>query len=77
MGWGGGTEIFDTMACELRNLSWDWVRDSTREEFMEPLEVLYQKLRKLDWDIQQESRYWDDPIIGKILGNKFEEGSDE
>lgn len=44
---------------------------------MEPLKVLVARLEDQDWDVPDESSYWTHPIIGKILGNKFEEGDDE
>ncbi len=65
----GGTEIFDAAAYELRELSWRWVRTEDHEDFMEPLKRLVAVLEAQDWDNNNESNYWDDPVIGKILGN--------
>jgi len=74
MGWSGGTEIFDKVASELEELSWRWVREYNHEDFMVPLTNLYLTLCSLDWDTESESRYWNHDVIGKILGNTFEEG---
>lgn len=73
MGWSGGTDVFDVMAAELEEQSWCWTREYNHCEFMEPLLALVAVLDDLDWDNHSESQYWDHPIIGKILGNNFEE----
>lgn len=78
MGWSGGTDIFDAVVEELKDLSWDWVREDYHEDFMEPLKELLVVLESQDWDNQCESEYWDHPVIGKILGNpQLGEDSDE
>lgn len=41
---------------------------------VDPLVKLYRLLGySMDWDNEQDSKYWDDPVIGRILGNTFEE----
>ena len=77
MGWSGGTEIFDGVTAELIELSHKWTGQDNHVDFMEPLKVLVARLEDQDWDVPDESSYWTHPIIGKILGNKFEEGDDE
>lgn len=76
MGWSGGAEIFDAVVEELKDLSWRWVREEYHEDFMEPLKGLLATLEKQDWDNHQESNYWDHPMVGKILGNEFEEADE-
>ena len=74
MGWSGGTEIFDQVADDLVEVSWNWTRETKHEEVVVPvLTNLYELLTDMDWDNACESRYWDDPVIGRILGNDFEE----
>jgi hypothetical protein len=74
MGWGGGTEIFDQVADDIIDVSWNWTRESKHEDVVIPLLTkLYWVLSDKDWDNECESKYWDDPVIGKILGNTFEE----
>ncbi len=69
MGWSGGTEIFDAVVSELRDLSHRWVAKDYHVDFMEPLKTLVIVLEDQDWDTLNESAYWDHPVIGKILGN--------
>jgi hypothetical protein len=68
MGWSGGTEIFDTVAEEL--ISANCMSEHDRIKVLTSLE---DALSHKDWDNQCESSYWDDPVIGRILGNDFEE----
>lgn len=78
MGWAGGTEIFDCVASNLilikhcdNHTVIDW----------QPIKLLLTELNRVledkDWDAQQESDYYDHPVIGKLLGNTFEEEDDE
>jgi hypothetical protein len=68
MGWGSGTKIFDTVVEELKATV--GVYESDKLNILTRLEDV---LSDLDWDCQCESEYWDDPVIGRILGNDFEE----
>lgn len=77
MGWGGGTEIFDTVVEELKDLSYRWTGDEYHEDFMEPLKNLLVVLEEMDYDNACESSYYDHPVIGKILGNDFYEDLEE
>lgn len=75
MGWNGGTEIFDCVAKEL-DLIFDHLSSPIYSEDTLKNKVLTSLLKVLeyqDWDNQQESEYYDDPVIGKILGNTFKE----
>lgn len=69
MGWGRGTEIFDQVAEDLLAHENGWVKDY----IIEILTNLNTQLSDLDWDTECESKYWDHPVIGKILGNPFDE----
>lgn len=75
MGWGGGTEVFDLVADELienNNVYSDG--NYYGGMVVDPLVKLYRLLGySMDWDNEQDSKYWDDPVIGRILGNTFEE----
>lgn len=66
MGWSGGTKIFDTVADELIDLNDELV---TTHEVVFPLKNVYRALCDQDWDQEAESKYWEHPIIGRILGN--------
>lgn len=70
MGWSRGTEIFDQVADDLIELT-VWYNIS--EEALPVLVNLYKVLSDSDWDTEYESKYWEHPTIGKILGNTFEE----
>ena len=60
MGWGGGTEIFDTVA--------EVILEADNEIDCEKLLTnLYNVLRDHDWDVVDESSYYDDPYIREIL----------
>lgn len=71
MGWGGGTEIFDQVADDLIEINYEWSGDDKLEYSIvfKPLKNLYKVLSDKDWDNECESKYWDHPIIGRILGN--------
>lgn len=70
MGWSSGTEIFDTVANEIVDISYNWTGEPYHEAIVTPLLTkLYEQLSYKDWDTECESEYWDDPVIGKILGN--------
>lgn len=74
MGWSGGTDVFDEVAWYVEPCLYN-------EDFKPVIEAtlsqLLSGLAKKDWDIKDESNYWTHPIIGRILGNTFEEEDDE
>lgn len=64
MGWSTGTDIFDTVAEHLLDAEADL---NVTERV---LEHLYDIMKgRFDWDTQDESEYWEHPMIGPILGN--------
>lgn len=80
MGWGGGTEIFDAVADELLEYNAQLTGGTdyiSHFGVIKPLKNLYKVLCKKDWDNACESKYWDHPVIGKILGNTFESDEQE
>ncbi len=77
MGWGGGTEIFDAVAEAISNLNISSPCHSEEDLLREVLCPLLEVLEDQDWDNMQESSYYDHPIIGKILGNAFEEEDED
>lgn len=64
MGWYGGTEIFD---CVIKN-----VLDVSDDPEVENKIIgdLYDVLRNQDWDVVQESSYFDNPRVIKIIKQK-------
>lgn len=70
MGWGRGTQIFDQVVEDLLELTTEY---NISGEEIPALMNLYKVLSELDWDNECESDYWNHPVIGKILGNTFEE----
>lgn len=68
MGWSNGAVVFDAVAEEL--LSAKGMREEDRINTLIRLEDV---LSDLDWDCQCESEYWEDSLIGRILGNTFED----
>jgi len=75
MGWSGGTEIFDCVAEDLLALedTLDYVSGDLHDQIFSILVKLLNTLEWQDWDNLGESKYWTHPVIGKILGNDFEE----
>lgn len=74
MGWSGGTEIFDRVARDLMYI-YDSVYDTDipMYQVLNVLSNLKSVLEDQDWDNACESDYWVHPIIGKSLGNTFED----
>jgi hypothetical protein len=68
MGMSKGTEIFDPVVCSMVDqLGVGEALD------LKTIKILVQSLWDLDWDTESESHFWEHPVIGKILGNTFEE----
>ena len=63
MGWCSGTEIFDNMADEITSPYYDMSPGLAADLLNE----LIRNLRDHDWDCESDSKYWDDPFIGKLL----------
>jgi len=59
MGWCSATEIFDTVASAV-------LSDKPLDK-KEVLMVVAEALRDMDWDCEQDSDYWDDPIVREIF----------
>lgn len=57
MGWSGGTEILDTVVKSLRDNDSD----------IQTIKKLIKVLEDHDWDVHNESEYWDDPQIRNIM----------
>lgn len=71
MGWGSGVYVFDKIAKDLLALEKEAGGDLGRYTFEIILESVRDALEEADWDTQSDSKYWDDPRIGEILGNDF------
>lgn len=54
MGWASGVEVFDAIAGML-------LKD--RIDKQKILETLIEALENQDWDTQQDSQYWDHPMV--------------
>jgi hypothetical protein len=61
MGWGGGTQVFDTVVEALRGAK------VTEDQFKRVIVDLNEVLECLDWDNLCESDYYDDPQIKDIF----------
>jgi len=59
MGWCSGTEIFDKVAWALL--------DKEPKHLKEVLGLLIDALEDSDWDCQQDSDYWDHPVVQEIM----------
>lgn len=59
MGWCSGTEIFDMMCESL-------LSDTPRSK-KELLTELVGILEYMDWDCQQDSIFWDNPIVQEVM----------
>ena len=68
MGMSSGGELFDPVVSSL-------IGDAGLEDCIDrnTIKVLIECLEDMDWDTQCESEFWEHPIIGKMLGNTFEE----
>ena len=59
MGWCSATSIFDKILDQVLSK-----KKQSREKF---IESLINTLEDNDWDCQQESEYWDHPIVRKVF----------
>lgn len=60
MGWGSATVIFDNVCKSLLKVD----KPLTVEETICSLVI---ELENADWDCQQDSDYWNHPIVQKIM----------
>lgn len=74
MGWCSGTDIFDA-AC--KGIIGDKQRVS--KEGIKALTIIVDSLEQHDWDCQQDSRYWDHPVVQQIFRARgwFEDEEEE
>jgi hypothetical protein len=77
MGWSSGAKVFDNVADSLMKASCARTGGTQDDLVITPLVNLYKVLSDLDWDNEQESDYWEHPVIGEILGNTFEDDESE
>jgi len=63
MGWGGGTEIFDTVAESV--LDEDGMKPEIDVD--ELLTNLFNVLRDHDWDVVNESSYYEHPTVREVI----------
>lgn len=62
MGWCSGTPIFDAVAKEVLNNS-----DLTEEQQATILTVLIKAMWSQDWDCEQDSAYYEHPVVESIF----------
>lgn len=74
MGWCSGTQIFDDVASVLLGKK----KTKTPKEV---LKLLAKAMEDMDWDCQQDSDYWDHPIVKEVFKELhpdwFEDDEDE
>ena len=64
MGWCSATEVFDPVAgFILERIEGPEDRIEAKKVLTKLIEVLEDR----DWDCQQDSDYWDDPLIQEIF----------
>ena len=59
MGWCSGTKVFDAL-CDV-------MFDPDKTEFEEILADFIETLEDMDWDCQQGSRHWKNPVVQKVM----------
>ena len=60
MGWCSGTKLFDIIVESLI----DKKRTKTPKEV---IKILTEVMEDMDWDCQQDSRYWNHPLIQDVF----------
>lgn len=58
MGWASGTELFDRCIDALLD------KKRTKEE---RIRDVIEAFEDADWDCQQESEYYEHPVVGKVF----------
>lgn len=70
MGWCSGTDIFDVV-CETmlnpENVNVDPNTGLTVSNTKEVLKKIIVELELMDWDCQQETEFWDSPIVQEVF----------
>ena len=69
MGWCSATLIFDAVAEGL-------LEKEPKRTPKEILKFLFQTLGDMDWDCQEDSKYWNHPIIQEIVKELNSEDSE-
>ena len=69
MGWSSGTRVFDKVCGHVLG-SPDRKGISTAISVQDLLIALVDVLEDLDWDCQEESRYFNHPLVREILVRK-------
>lgn len=59
MGWCSGTKIFDAV-CEA-------VLDQPRISKKDLIKAVAEELEEDDWDCQQDSNYYDHPLVKEVM----------
>jgi len=59
MGWCSGTEVFDAVA--------EAVLEEGEMDAKEILMIVAEVLRNNDWDCENDSYYWDHPVVQEIF----------
>jgi hypothetical protein len=62
MGWCSGTEVFDPIAGALLGSL-----EGKQINVESVLKVVIEACENGDWDCQQDSKYWDHPIVQKLM----------
>lgn len=60
MGWASGTDVFDAVAGVV-------IEDDTRFNKHNVLKALIVALEDNDWDTQNESEFYDHPIVRRVM----------
>lgn len=63
MGWCSGTDIFDPVAKFVI------YSDLSEQRKYDILHVLIEALENHDWDCEQDSRYWSNPIVQRVMAD--------
>lgn len=71
MGWCSATDIFDPVAAFVLST------DRPDAEKRAVLEILIGALEEGDWDCQQDSAYYDNPIVQQIMRDTHPRWFDE
>lgn len=61
MGWSGGTRVLDQVVYDLK------ANDISGTKFFNIVWNLICELEDMDWDLVQESDYWDDEEVRGVL----------
>lgn len=71
MGWSGGTNIFDKMYEELSHRQYEQLSEFNIKGILRELvEVLW----SLDWDVEDESKYfYDSPLVKELFQEMYED----